>query len=159
MPHSVGRFVTLSEGSAILDLDGTFFIQLALFLTAFLVLRPFVFKPIMTLFEAREQAIDGARADAKRMDREAKDKGIVFDEEMRKLRLAAGEERDRLRAEGLRLEKAVLEKVQKDTQGMLADAERTIARERARIQSDMSARIPALATQIASKLLGREVQR
>ncbi|HJL30700.1 MAG TPA: hypothetical protein RMI62_16600, partial [Polyangiaceae bacterium LLY-WYZ-15_(1-7)] len=73
----------LSEGS-IIDLDGTFFIQFAIFWVAFFVLRSLVFKPLVAVFEEREEAIDGARRDAKQFAREASEKEAHFDKELHK---------------------------------------------------------------------------
>ena len=119
----------LLSGGSILDLDGTIFVQLAIFFIAFFILRELVFKPMMTLFDAREEAIDGARKEAKAMEQEALDKGVTFDEEMRKVRLEAGEERDKLRGEGLRLEREMLDKVRSETNQVLEDAEKKMASE------------------------------
>lgn len=149
--------VVLSEGS-IIDLDGTLFVQLGIFLALFFVLRTFVFKPMTNLFAAREAAIDGAREEARRMEREAKEQTGSFDDAIRKVRTSAGEERDKLRADGLKLEKALLETVKEETTKVLDDAKVKLDGERDAVRRDMAAQTPVLARQIASKLLGREVQ-
>ena len=146
----------LSEGSLI-DLDGTMFIQVGIFFVAFFVLRPLIFRPMVDLFEARENAIEGARIEARRLREEADDAGKSFEEEMRKVRLQAGEERERLRAEGKRLERNVLERVRQDTAKQLADADEQIRAEAKRTRAEMERHTPQLARQIASKLLTREV--
>lgn len=143
--------------AAIIDLDGTFFVQLAIFFTALVVLRALVFKPMIALFDAREAAMEGSRADARRMEREATEKANKFDEEMRRVRLAAGEERDRLRGEGQKAERDLLEVVRKELQGQAADAEKRLATERTRLRGELQTRAPELAREIARKLLGREV--
>jgi F-type H+-transporting ATPase subunit b len=147
----------LSEGS-IIDLDGTIWIQLVLFGIAFFLLRPLVFRPMVALFEARENAIEGSKLEALRLQDEAAAESEEFDEEMRRLRLQAGEERDRLRAEGKRLERAVLDRVREETDRQLAEADKKLASEASKLRTDMKSSIPALAQQIASKLLNREVQ-
>ena len=147
----------LSEGS-IIDLDGTIWIQLGLFAIAFLLLRPLVFRPMIALFEARESAIEGAKLEALRLQDEAAAESQEFDEEMRRLRLQAGEERDRLRAEGKRLERTVLDRVREETDKQLAEADTQLASEAAKLRSEIDASVPVLAKQIASKLLNREVQ-
>ncbi len=147
----------LLSGGSILDLDGTIFVQLAIFFIAFFILRELVFKPMMTLFDAREEAIDGARKEAKAMEQEALDKGVTFDEEMRKVRLEAGEERDKLRGEGLRLEREMLDKVRNETNQVLADAEKKMTAEAAKVRTELESQIPLIAKQIATQLLGREV--
>ena len=147
----------LSEGS-IIDLDGTIWIQLSLFGIAFFLLRPLVFRPMIALFEARESAIEGSKLEALRLQDEAAAETEEFDEEMRRLRLQAGEERDRLRAEGKRLERTVLDRVREETDKQLADADAQLAGEATKLRAEVKASVPALAQQIASKLLNREVQ-
>jgi F-type H+-transporting ATPase subunit b len=147
----------LSEGS-IIDLDGTIWIQLGLFGIAFFLLRPLVFRPMIGLFEARENAIEGSKLEALRLQDEAAAESEEFDEEMRRLRLQAGEERDRLRAEGKRLERTVLDRVREETDKQLAEADAQLATEAAKLRSEVQTSVPVLAKQIASKLLDREVQ-
>ncbi|MGB5697365.1 MAG: ATP synthase F0 subunit B [Polyangiales bacterium] len=147
----------LSEGS-IIDLDGTILIQLALFGIAFFLFRPLIFRPMVTLFEARENAIEGAKLEALRLQDEASAEGEEFEVEMRRLRLQAGEERDRLRAEGKRLERAVLDRVREETNKQLAEADAKLATEGAHLRAEIDRSIPTLAKQIASKMLNREVQ-
>jgi F-type H+-transporting ATPase subunit b len=147
----------LSEGS-IIDLDGTIWIQLGLFAVAFFVFRPLIFRPMIALFEARENAIEGAKLEALRLQDEASAESEEFEVEMRRLRLQAGEERDRLRAEGKRLERTVLERVREETDKQLDEADAKLRTETARLQAEIDHSIPVLARQIASKMLDREVQ-
>lgn len=146
----------LSEGSLI-DLDGTMFIQVGIFFVAFFVLRPLIFRPMVDLFEAREAAIEGARRDARRLREQADQAGKSFDEEMRKVRLSAAQEREKLRAEGKRLEKSVLDRVREETAKQMAEADAQIQTEASRTRREMEHTVPTLARQIASKLLAREV--
>jgi F-type H+-transporting ATPase subunit b len=147
----------LSEGS-IIDLDGTIWIQLGLFAVAFFVFRPLIFRPMVALFEAREKAIEGSKLEALRLQDEASAESEEFDVEMRRLRLQAGEERDRLRAEGKRLERTVLDRVREETDKQLSEADAKLKAEAAKLRTEIDQTIPALAKQIASKMLNREVQ-
>ena len=149
--------VVLSEGS-IIDLDGTLLVQLGIFLVLFFVLRALVFKPMTSLFAAREEAIDGAREEARRMEREAKEQSGGFDEAIRRVRTEAGEQRDKLRADGLQIERAMLDTVKDETGRLLEDASVKLEAERETVRRTMAAQTPALARAVASKLLGREVQ-
>jgi len=147
----------LSEGS-IIDLDGTIWIQLGLFAVAFLVFRPLIFRPMIALFEARENALEGSKLEALRLQDEAAAESEEFEVEMRRLRLQAGEERDRLRAEGKRLERNVLDRVGVETDKQLAEADAKLKSEAAKLRAEIDQGIPTLAKQIASKMLNREVQ-
>ena len=146
-----------SEGS-IIDLDNTIWIQLGVFTVAFLILRPLVFRPMIALFEARDGAIHGAKLEAQRLQDQAEAGTAEFDEEMRKLRLQAGEERDRLRDEGKELERTVIDKVREETTRQLAQADTQLKADSDRLRAEVQANIPALARDIASKILNREVQ-
>ncbi len=146
----------LSEGS-IIDLDGTFFIQMAIFWIAFFSLRKLVFHPILAVFDAREEAIDGARRKAKEFEQEATSKEKEFATQLRKVRVGAGEQRDKLRAEAKHLEDVILDKVHGETSKMMQDADAQMAREAASIREDFKTQTPLLAKQIASKLLQREI--
>jgi F-type H+-transporting ATPase subunit b len=149
----------LLSAAPILDIDGTLLIYLGVFLFLFLFLRHFVFKPMMALFDEREKAIDGAREEARALVREAEDKLVAFETEMAKVRTEAGAERDRLRAEGTRLERSLTEKVRTESDQLVRDAEARMADEAQKIRAQIASASPELARQIAEKLLGREVSR
>jgi F-type H+-transporting ATPase subunit b len=149
--------VLLSGGQSPIDLDGTFLVQIVIFFITFAALRSLVFKPMIALFDARRAAIEGTREEAQRLADSAREQGAEFEAEMRRVRSSAADEQDKLRAEGLKLERTLLEKVRRDTQKLLQDADQQMAREAVRVRGDLSADVPVLARQIASKLLGREV--
>jgi F-type H+-transporting ATPase subunit b len=148
----------LLSGGSIIDLDGTVFVQLVLFFVAFGVLYGLVFKPMVAMLEAREEAIDGAKDQAKRLDVEVKEKQASFEAELRKVRGASGEERDRLRAEGQQIEHKLLERVRTETVSMVNEARTRLEQEANLARQELSSQRPQLAREIASKLLGREVQ-
>lgn len=148
---------TVFLSGSLIDLDGTVFIQLGLFVVAFFILRALVFKPIIALIEAREEAIEGAIEEAKAMTVEAKSAEEEFEVEMHRVRRTAAAERDKLRAEGKKLEATVLDKVRDETAGQLSAAEETLAKEAKKARAAMEAHTPVLAKQIASKLLQRDV--
>ncbi|MEM9067548.1 MAG: ATP synthase F0 subunit B [Myxococcota bacterium] len=146
------------SGGSIIDLDGTFFFQFAIFWVAFLVLRKLVFHPIIAVIEAREEAIDGARQKARDLEKDSADREKEFATKMRSVRLGAGEERDKLRDEAKHLEDSILDKVRSETEKQMAEAHAKMASEAAKVRSEISAQTPILAKQIAAKLLQREVQ-
>ncbi len=149
----------LLSSAPVLDVDATLFIYLGVFFLLFFILRALVFRPSMALFDAREKAIDGAREEARTLEKEAEDKLDSFEQELAKVRGEAGAERDRLRAEGMRLERELAEKVRKETDELVREADERMAREAAGLREEIASSSPALAKQIAEKLLGREVSR
>ncbi|MCC6877595.1 MAG: ATP synthase F0 subunit B [Sandaracinaceae bacterium] len=147
----------LLSGSPILDVDASLLVYLAVFGVLFFLLRALVFRPMMELFDERERATVGAREEARALERESEAKVASFEAQLGKVRTEATSERDRLRAEGSRLDRSLNEKVRKETDEMVADAEAKMDREAAKIREEIAAAAPALAREIAHKLLGREV--
>lgn len=149
----------LLSSAPILDVDATLLIYIGVFFILFFILRALVFRPAMALFDERERAIDGARAEARNLEKEAERKLGAFEQEMSRVRAEATAERERLRAEGLRLERSLTEKVRNETEAMVREAEARMAAEAAKIRDEIARTSPVLARQIAEKLLGREVGR
>src|SRR5262245_46180826 len=83
----------------LIDVDGTFFLQLGLFLIMAFVLNAVLFKPYLRMRAERERSIDGARDEAHKM--EAKARAIVtdYDAQLTRARQRGAEERARLRQE------------------------------------------------------------
>lgn len=148
----------LLSGGSIIDLDGTVFVQLAMFFAAFGILYVLVFKPMVAVLEAREQAIDGAKDEAKHLDLEVRAKQEAFEEELRKVRSASGEERDRLRAEGQELERTLLDTVRNETTTLISETKERLGHEARAARAELAGKKADLAREIASKVIGREVQ-
>jgi F-type H+-transporting ATPase subunit b len=148
----------LLSGGSMIDLDGTVFVQLGLFFVAFGVLYGLVFRPMIALFEAREEAIDGAKATAAKLSSEASGADKSFEDRLRDVRTKAGVERDRLRSEGRDLERTLLETVRAEIDAKTTETERQIATRATELRGELARTVPALANQIAGKLLEREVK-
>ncbi|MCC7541974.1 MAG: ATP synthase F0 subunit B [Deltaproteobacteria bacterium] len=140
-----------------IDLDITFFVQIVLFFVVFFTLRALVFKPVLALFDAREKGIHGAREEAEQLEQDAAKQAAAFEEEMKKVKALAGDERDRLRAEGLRLEQTLLAKVRTETTELLDRRRAELREEKVRARQRLDTEVPALGRQIATTVLGREV--
>ncbi|MGE0784550.1 MAG: ATP synthase F0 subunit B [Sandaracinaceae bacterium] len=143
--------------SPILDVDATLLIYVGVFFLVLIILRALVFKPVMALFDERERAIDGAKRDARKLEKDAEGKLLAFEGELAKMRKEAGQERDRLRADAAKRERALLERVKSETDAMIAEAEAKMATEAKAARATIAGETPKLAREIAKKLLGREV--
>ena len=83
----------LLSGSPILDVDATLLVYVAVFFVLFFVLRALVFRPMMALFDAREAAIDGAKREARDLEKRAEQKLLAFEDEMAKVRTGSSARR------------------------------------------------------------------
>ena len=115
-----------------------------------------VFKPMLALFEARETAIDGAKAAAKHLETDADAALVAFEAKVKAAKVEAAAERDRLRADGQRLERELIAKARVDADKTLSDATTQMQTEANAVREHMKTSVPVLAGQIAEKLLGRK---
>jgi F-type H+-transporting ATPase subunit b len=153
LPH-----IFASGADVNVDFDMSFLAQLSLFALFCMLLKPILFDPLLKLFEERERRTDGSRADARKMDEKANDLLHRFESEIEKVRHAAAVERDKLRAETTKLEAKILEEAKADAAKIIEAGRTTIEKEVAALRAELEAARPALAEQIAGKVLGREVR-
>src|SRR4051812_41788710 len=91
----------LAEEAAppLIDLDGTFFVQLGLFLVTLFVLSRSLFGPYLKMRDERERGIGGARGEASKMGDKAR--GIVedYDQKLAAAKRRGADERNKLQKE------------------------------------------------------------
>lgn len=156
MPSPIPLGLLLSGGSPI-DLDGSIFVQTAVFFIAFFILKGLVFGPVMRLFDEREEAMEGSRKQARVMEKDADDKREHLESELRRVRAEAGQDRERLRNEAMKLARELTDKTRRDNAATLASAQAQLDLEARQARDKAQAEVPMLARQIAERLLGRSV--
>jgi F-type H+-transporting ATPase subunit b len=147
----------LLVGESPIDLDGSFFVQLGIFFTAFFILRGLVFKPVMGLFDAREQAMQGSRVQAEELERRAEHTREQFESELRNVRHRANEDRDRQRLAAQQLARELTDKARRENTATLSSAKVQLDVEAKDARNKAQAEVPMLARQITERLLGRSV--
>ncbi len=157
MTSQLTTFLLAASSDVNVDIDLSFVAHIALFGLFIIVLKPVLFDPLLKLFEAREKLTDGARAEARKMDERAAELVSRFEAEIETVRRDAAVERDRLRAETAKLEARMLEEAKADAARILSAGRAQISSEVEALRKDLDAARPALAQQIASKMLAREV--
>lgn len=141
----------------LIDLDSTVFVQLALFLVTAFVLSRVLFRPYLAVRAAREQGIEGARDEARRMEEEARARMDQYEQSMAAARAKAADERNRLRAEAARREREIAEAARQKAAAALEEARRKIAVEEREARQELEPRAREIAASIARKILGREL--
>ncbi len=147
-----------ASGAVNLDLDGTAIAHFILF-TAFVVLmKDLIFDPLLKVFDERERRTAGAIDDARELD----DKAIAlkgeYDQRLEEVRRDAAVDRDRVRAKLNQLEDELAGSARTAVSEQLGTGLAAIQREVGTIRKDLEGQRPALASQIASRVLGREVR-
>jgi F-type H+-transporting ATPase subunit b len=147
----------LAEGGVDVDVNGTAIIHFGLLVVLLFTLKPLLFDPLLKLFEEREKRIDGAKKQARSVDKKSAQAEAEFDAEMGKARAAGNAERERLRAEGVKAENEVLAKVRAETAALLENGRKQAAELRDKARAELQADAGSLGRELAKRALGREV--
>jgi F-type H+-transporting ATPase subunit b len=147
-----------ASGAISVDLDLTFLAQLVLFTTFIVLLKPLLFDPLLRVFEERERRTEGVKKEAREMDARAAQVLTRYEGELEKIRQEAGVERERLRREAASLEAKILAEARAETARFLEEGKARIGAEVSEMRKELHVAQPALAAEIASQILGREVR-
>lgn len=148
---------TLAAAHPIIDIDGTVFVQFILFLVLWFVANRLLFQPYLKLRERRKEGIDGARAEAERTTAQADSKLADYEKQLATARNRANEEGRKVRAEAAANEKATTDTARAAAQKSIDEATAKMRAEAEAARLQLLPQANAIAKQIASKLLGREV--
>jgi F-type H+-transporting ATPase subunit b len=156
--HSLGLARFAPKGGVVVDVDLTFLWPIAVFVVLIVVLKPVLFDPMLKLFEERERRIDGAKLAARKMDEASAAALTKYETEMKKARSAGSAEREAQRAEGLKTEHDIVDKVRESTAQTVSIGRKGLQEEAAQARAALQGEAKAIASALASRVLGREVQ-
>jgi F-type H+-transporting ATPase subunit b len=140
------------------DVDATFLVALVLFVGLTLILKPVLFDPMLKLFEEREKRIDGAKLQARRIDEKSVGALTKYENEMALARAAGNKERETIRADGVKREQEILAAVRAAAAKTLDEGKQAAKAEANRVRTDLQTDATSMAQDLASRVLGREVQ-
>lgn len=149
--------VKLVASAISVDFDLTFLAQFLLFTAFITLLKPLLFDPLLRVFEERERRTEGAKAEAAEMDAEAGRLQGEYEAAREKVRKEAEVEREKLRAATAKLEGQIMAEARAETAKILETGKARIATEVAGLRKEIERVKPELASQIASRILDREV--
>jgi F-type H+-transporting ATPase subunit b len=141
----------------LIDVDGTIWVQLGLFLVLALVLTKLLWKPYLRVRTERVDRVDGYRKDAARMETEAAARMARAEADLAEARRLGSGERAIARAEAHAREQTLVAEAQSEAQRILASArgrlDATVKVERAQLEAGAR----DIAMRAARRILGREV--
>jgi F-type H+-transporting ATPase subunit b len=146
-----------SADAQLMDVDGTLFVMLGIFVVLAFVLNKVFWGPYLKVKEQRVLRVDGYREQAKGLEAEAKTRFAKVEAELAEARRIGSAERGRTRVETQAREQAIVAEA-------LASAQKTLADARARVEAAVTAeraalkaRAEALGRDAAERVLGRKV--
>jgi F-type H+-transporting ATPase subunit b len=145
------------SGSPIeLDFNNIVVFQIVIFVALILILKPLLFDPMLKVFALREERTDGARDTARELEERAGELLTRYEAELTRVNQAAAEERDRLRAETAKLEAQILNEARAAAGKIVEEGRRKIETEVNAIRFELGKQSERLASDIATRVLGRE---
>ncbi|MCB9701461.1 MAG: ATP synthase F0 subunit B [Myxococcales bacterium] len=147
----------LVAAAPVVDIDGTAYLQLGIFLLLMLILHPLLFKPWLETRERREQAIAGAVAEAERLTGNASSLGDEYDKKLARVRDEAQGIRNDARKESEATRSRIVTDARASAGRELEVARETAAREAQEAREALQGEIEGLAAEVAGKLLGRAI--
>ncbi len=150
-PH----LLTIASGGALVDLDGTFFIQFALFIFIFVFLYFALFRPAIRLIEARREATEGTRERAIAMKKEAAAFSDEVDRQIFDIKSAAILERDRMIEQARRRDRDLMAAAREKSQKAAQNARMQMKRDGEMVRKELEVEVEALATGVATRILGQ----
>ena len=146
-----------SGGGSLVDLDGTFFIQLGLFLFMFIFLYAFLFRPMVRLIEARREATEGAMLKARDMSEEAARLSDDVDARILDIRTSAGAERDRMLEQARRQERDLMARAREESRVTVERARGELEKSGEQVRARLESEVDAMASAVAERILGRSI--
>jgi F-type H+-transporting ATPase subunit b len=141
----------------LIDIDGTVFVQFAIFVVMMAVLRVLVFKPFFAVQDERHRRIEGARKEALAMEERATAITADYEAKLTEARRRGADERIKLRSEGQAHEREVLAAARarsaKAMEEAMAHARVEEAEARARLAGDAQ----SIAHEVATRVIGRPI--
>ena len=147
-----------SGGGVSVDIDATFLAQFVLFACFVVIMKPLMFDPLIRLFEERDRRTAGAIAEARKLDERAVRLKEEVDRRLADVRREADALRDKLRAEAAKREAAMMAAARVEANRTVEQGKAKVAAEIEHIARQLEAGRPALAADVASRVLGREVR-
>lgn len=141
----------------LIDIDNTAFVQFAIFVVMALASTQLLFKPYLRMREARDEGMDGARKQAAALSAEADAKLADYEQKLAAARARAQEERRKIRGEASEHLQSITDKARAAAQEAVLAANKKVQTETESARADLLPKADALAGQMVSKLLGREV--
>jgi F-type H+-transporting ATPase subunit b len=137
------------------ELNATFFLQLAVFFTLLAWLSPVLFDPFLRLFEERARRIEGAAADAKLLAGSAEERTALIAQRTAEAQIEARTVLTTLRARALEREKEIISAAREQASARLDEARADLFEATEEARRSLKDDAKALSADIVQKVLGR----
>jgi F-type H+-transporting ATPase subunit b len=145
-----------AEGNFLVP-NGTFFVELAIFLIVLGVIGAFVVPPISKVLKERDNMVTKTAADNRKSAEQFAAAGEDYEKAMSAARVTASAARDEARAEGRKVLEEQRGRAEEQVSSTLQDAAEQLKREGDAVAADLRARVEGISTTLASRILSVEI--
>jgi F-type H+-transporting ATPase subunit b len=142
----------------VIKVDWTIWLQFVNFFVLMAVLNFLLYRPLRDILNRRRETIDGSYAKAKELEAQINEKMERYQEQLQTAKLKGNEERAELRKAASGEEAEILGKAHSRAAEQLQEIKKKVAGEADAAAKMLKKETVALATQIASKVLGRTLR-
>ena len=142
--------------AGLVDIDGTFLIQLVVFLLFFAIFTTLVVKPLMRTYQMRFERMEGARKDAESFTGRAAQASEAYETQIDEARKGAVHLRNDLKDAADEKAAALVGGVEDESSRQLDSGRELIAEDAASARTDVDAQVEALAELVAARVLGKD---
>jgi F-type H+-transporting ATPase subunit b len=140
-----------------LQIDATFFIQVANFLVLLVLLNILLFRPIRRIIARRNEETDTLESAIADLQDRAAQKETGIEESKVEARKDGFAQKEKLRGDGLEEQKGILQQAGSSVENKMGEAKEDIEASVARAKKDLEDQIAAFSKELAQKILGRSV--
>jgi F-type H+-transporting ATPase subunit b len=137
------------------NLDYTLFIQMVNFIVLVILLNAVIFKPILKLFDERNEKVEGAVDEARRLSEEAEKLMEEYERKISEARQQALQLVNEGRLQAVDSQKKALAKVRGEAEGQLKQLKERVDKEKGEASRVLERFAQVLSISIAECLLGR----
>ena len=141
-----------------INIDSSLLIQVCLFIFLMLFLNKIFFKPFLRFLEERQEKIQGDERMAVKLQEEAEQYRLQFEEGLHKGQLQALDERGHIQEAGTQESKRVIDTAQQEVAGEMPKIKAQIAQESKQALAELERHQGAMAKEIVEKILGRSLR-
>jgi F0F1-type ATP synthase membrane subunit b/b' len=140
-----------------IELNFTVIFQLAIVLILMVALSGLVFKPFLSVLQARRDWVEGAEKKARELQQRSEELMEQHRDSMSAAQAQGASVRDEIRKEGLAREAEILQKAQEEANRFLEEMKAEIQEESQVARAGLRLQARNLSGEIAAKMLGRSI--
>jgi F-type H+-transporting ATPase subunit b len=140
-----------------IDINSSLLMQVCLFISLMLFLNKIFFKPFLRFLEERQEKIQGDERKASKLQEEAEQYRVQFEEGLHTGQVQALDEKGRIQEAGTQEGKLMVDTVQQEVAGEMPKIKAQIAQESQQALAELERQQGAMAQEIVEKILGRSL--